>query len=151
MITRLTQEGYKKLENELNELSNVRRKEIAQQLHEAMEDVDFEDSSELDMIRSEQAFVEGRILELRSILASAEIVEKSEALDKIDVGSLVTLREGKETTTYLIVNPVEANPEEFKISFKSPIGKALFQKEVGEVVKVKTPDGEITLEIISIA
>ena len=105
----------------------------------------------VDMIRSEQAFVEGRILELRSILSAAEIVEKTDVSETIDVGSYVTLKENEQLITYLIVNPVEANPDENKISFKSPIGKALFQKKAGETVIVKTPDGEISLEIISIA
>ncbi len=90
MVTKLTREGFEQLEQELNELSNIRRKEIAKKLHETMNYNDFEDITELDMVRTEQAFVEGRILTLQSILASAQILEKPESTDVVDLGTWVT-------------------------------------------------------------
>ena len=110
MITRLTREGFEQLEQELNELSNIRRKEIAEKLRETIDNHDYEDITELDMVRTEQAFVEGRILTLQSILASAQILEKPEATDRVDVGTWVTIKEADETFEYLLVNPAEANP-----------------------------------------
>jgi transcription elongation factor GreA len=150
MVTKLTREGFEQLEQELYELSNIRRKEIAEKLRETIDSHDYEDITELDMVRTEQAFVEGRILALQSILASAQILEKPEATDVVDLGSWVTIKEGDETFEYLLVNPAEANPVENKISFQSPIGKAIMNKKVGDVVKVRTPDGETQLEVIKI-
>ncbi|MAT40872.1 MAG: transcription elongation factor GreA [Anaerolineaceae bacterium] len=150
MVTKLTREGFEQLEQELYELSNIRRKEIAEKLRETIDNHDYEDITELDMVRTEQAFVEGRILTLQSILASAQILEKPVTTDVVDLGSWVTIKEGSETFEYLLVNPAEANPAENKISFQSPIGKAIMNKKVGDVVKVRTPDGETQLEVIKI-
>jgi transcription elongation factor GreA len=151
MTTRLTPEGYTKLKNELDELLNVNRPEVAKKLKEASEGKDFEDNPELEAVRMEQSFVEGRILELSTLLATAEVIKDTHTFDTAELGATVAIREEDGTITrYRLVSPAEANPMNSKISVQSPLGKAISGKKAGETVTVHAPDGNFSVEIVSI-
>ena len=142
MATRLTPEGFTKLKSELDELMNVNRPEVAKKLKEASEGKDFEDNPELEAVRMEQSFVEGRIFELRSLLATAEVMKDTRTFDTAELGATVTIKDNENSfDRYRLVNPAEANPMEGKISVQSPFGKAISGKKSGETVVVNAPDG----------
>jgi len=149
-ISYLTREGFEKLQLELDELRNVRRKEIAVRLQEAMEDGELIENAEYEDAKNDQAFVEGRIKDLELLLATARIIDESEnEQGLIQVGSTVTIQEeGYEPETYMIVGPAEADPLLGRISNESPIGRALINHKVGETVKVEAPGGAFTVLII---
>ena len=151
----LTQEGYQKLQEELDHLRGVKRMEVAERLHEAMEGGELIENAEYEAAKNEQAFVEGRIQELEVLLATAQIIEKSNGKakkgDSIQVGSKVTIKEGNfEAETFIIVGAAEANPREGKISNESPIGKAILGHHLGDVVRVETPGGTYNVKIIKV-
>lgn len=151
MTTRLTPEGYAKLQSELDELLYVSRPEVAKKLKEASEGKDFEDNPELEAVRMEQSFVEGRIQELSILLGSAEILKDSHAFDSAELGAFVKIKfDDDEIESYRLVSPAEANPMEGKISIQSPIGKAICGKKEGTKATVHAPDGQFEVEIISI-
>jgi transcription elongation factor GreA len=147
----LTKEGYEKLQEELEYLQKVKRKEVAERLHEAMEGGELIENAEYEAAKNEQAFVEGRIQELDVLLASAKIIEengKKKKSDGVQLGSKVTIKEGNfEAETFTVVGVAEANPREGKISNESPIGKAILGHKVGDAVKVETPGGTYTVKI----
>ncbi|NMD27489.1 MAG: transcription elongation factor GreA [Chloroflexi bacterium] len=149
-ISYLTREGFEKLQLELEELRNVRRKEIAVRLQEAMEDGEFIENAEYEDAKNEQAFVEGRIKDLELLLATARIIDEGEnEQGLIQVGTTVTIQEeGYDPETYMIVGPAEADPILGRISNESPIGRALINRKVGETVKVEAPGGAFTVLII---
>ncbi len=149
----LTPEGLKNLENRLKFLIEVRRVEVADRLHRALEEGgDLTENAEYEDAKNEQAFIEGEILRLETILSSAEIIEASENRDIVSLGAHVTVTEKgtKEREVYHIVGSAEANPREGKISIESPLGKALLGSKLRDKVVVKAPDGEITFVIESI-
>ncbi|MHB8133833.1 MAG: transcription elongation factor GreA [Anaerolineaceae bacterium] len=150
MATRLTPEGYAKLKSELDELVNVNRPDVAKKLKEASEGKDFEDNPELEAVRMEQSFVEGRILELSTLLATAEVIKDTHSFDTAELGAIVTIKDDDAVSRYRLVNPAEANPMEGKISVQSPFGKAISGKKPGDIVTVHAPDGVFSIEIISI-
>lgn len=149
-ISYLTREGFEKLQAELDELRNNRRKEIAVRLQEAMEDGELIENAEYEDAKNEQAFVEGRIKDLDLLLATARIIDDCENEQGfIQVGTTVTLQEdGYEPETYMIVGPAEADPLLGRISNESPIGRALINHKVGETVKVDAPGGNYSVLII---
>lgn len=151
-MTFLTKEGYDKLQEELDYLRTVKREEVANRLHEAMEGGELIENAEYEAAKNEQAFVEGRIQELEIILASAHIIDESQSLpDVVQVGDTVTIQEeGGEPEVYTIVGAAEANSREGKISNESPIGKAILNHRVGEVVTVDAPAGSYKITIIKI-
>ncbi len=147
----LTQEGYRKLQEELEVLRTQRRQEIAERLHEAMEGGELIDNAEYEAAKNEQAFVEGRIKELEILLATARVVEEVGPADSVQVGSRVTIREdGAEEEQYTIVGAAEADPRLGKISNESPLGKALMNKKAGDTVQVDAPAGSFTVTIIKV-
>jgi len=149
----LTKEGYQKLQDELDYLRNVKRKEVADRLHEAMEGGELIENAEYEAAKNEQAFVEGRIQELDVLLASAKIIEDNgkKKSDGVQLGSKVTIKEGNfDAETFIVVGIAEANPREGKISNESPIGKAIIGHKVGDAVKVETPGGTYTVKILKI-
>lgn len=147
----LTLEGKKKLEEELDYLINVRRKEVAAAIQSAKEEGDISENSAYDEAKLNQGFVEGRIQTLEAQLRNAVIIEKNGNSDEVHLGSLVTVEEeGFGTETYKIVGSAEADPLDGKISNESPIGKALLGAKVGDVVKARTPNGEAVFKIIKI-
>ncbi len=150
----LTREGFQKLQDELDHLKTVKRQEVADRLHEAMEGGELIENAEYEAAKNEQAFVEGRIQELEMLLATARLIEeedKNHPDGLITVGSTVTIQEqGFEAETYTIVGAAEANPREGKISNESPIGKAILNRAVGETVPVETPSGTYKVKIMKV-
>ena len=149
-ISYLTREGFEKLQVELDDLRNNRRKEIAVRLQEAMEDGELIENAEYEDAKNEQAFVEGRIKDLELLLATARIIDEGENEQRfIQVGTTVTVQEGEnEPETYMIVGPAEADPILGRISNESPIGRALINHKAGDTVKVEAPGGSYTVVII---
>ncbi|MFH2103315.1 MAG: transcription elongation factor GreA [Chloroflexota bacterium] len=152
--TFLTREGYQKLQEELEYLRKVKRQEVAERLHEAMEGGELIENAEYEAAKNEQAFVEGRIQELEITLASARIIEKN-SKDKaglIQVGSTVTIQEdGSEPETYTIVGAAEASPREGRISNESPIGRAILNHKVNEDVTIEAPGGTYKVRILKVS
>jgi transcription elongation factor GreA len=140
----LTKEGYKKLTEEIEYLSNDRRRQVAERIKVAREFGDISENAEYDDAKNEQAMLEARIAKLTEQLTAARVIEKREiAKDVVSVGAHVRLRdvEAKETVEYHIVGSAEANPAEQKLSNESPVGKAIIGKKKGETVEVVTPRG----------
>ena len=149
----LTYEGLKKLEDELENLKVVRRKEVSQKIKEAREQGDLSENAEYDAAKDEQRDIEARIEELEKILKNAEVVVEEEAdLDKVSIGCSVKILdcECDEELEYKIVGSTEANSLKGKISNESPVGKALLGKQVGDTVTVETPAGEFSYKVLSI-
>lgn len=149
----LTEEGYRKLQDELEYLRTEKRDEIARRLHEAQEEGgDLIENAEYEAAKNEQAFVEGRIKELEILLATAKIIEDTRMHDSVEIGSRVQIQEeGCEPETYIIVGAAEANPLEGKISNESPLGKALLNHKAGDSVQVDAPAGTFIVKILSIS
>ena len=149
----LTYEGLKKLEDELENLKVVRRKEVSQKIKEAREQGDLSENAEYDAAKDEQRDIEARIEELEKILKNAEVVVEEEAdLDKVSIGCSVKILdcEFDEELEYKIVGSTEANSLKGKISNEAPVGKALLGKQVGDTVTVETPAGEFSYKVLSI-
>ncbi len=151
----VTAEGFESLEKELEHLTFVRRREVADRIRKASEDGGTVDNAEYEDAKNEQAFVEGRISHLQKILSNAIVATKKKAEKGADVlvafGSKVTVaaeRSGKRV--YKIVGTAEAAPLEGKISVESPVGRALMGHKVGDKVDVETPSGVVKLTIVTI-
>ena len=151
--TYLTQEGFEKLQQELEYLRKTRRQEVAERLREALEDGDsgVDADAECDAARNEQAFVEGRIQELELILANAQLIKEDKKRDEIQIGSKVTIQEDDfDPESYTIVGAVEAHPSNGRISNESPLGKALIGHRAKEDVTVQAPNGSFTVKILKV-
>lgn len=154
--TMLTAEGLKNLEEELHFLQNVKRKEIAEKIKVARSYGDLSENSEYDDAKNEQAIMEARITTIEAILKTAVIIDESDtSTEHVHLTSVVTIemiKTGKQVK-YKIVGSGsnEANPREGKISDESPIGRALMEKSVGDVVEVETPGGVQAIKIIEIS
>lgn len=149
----LTAEGYDKLQQELEYLVNTKRKEVAERIKQSIEFGDLSENSEYDDAKNEQAFVEGRIGQLKELIANASFIDdKKASTDVVGLGSKVNLRdlETNEKQTYLLVGFAEADPANQKISNESPVGKAILGKKAGETVEVQTPGGSLKYRIMSI-
>jgi len=156
--TLVTKEGLKKLKEELDHLKTVRRTELAQRLKEAISYGDLSENSEYEEAKNEQAFVEGRVLELEQKIKNAKIISEKKLDTKsgkdIDIGTTVTVRnrsENEDPETYIIVGSTEADPLEHKISNESPIGRALLGRKKGDIVEVPTPAGKFKYEVLKVA
>ena len=149
----LTYAGLKALEDELENLKVVKRKEVAGKIKEAREQGDLSENAEYDAAKDEQRDIEARIEELEAILKNAEVVVEDEVdLDKINVGCKVKVHdyEFDEDMELKIVGSTEANSLEGKISNESPVGKALLGRTIGDIVDVQVPDGVAKFEILEI-
>ena len=153
----LTEEGFKKIEDELELLKTVRRKEVAERIKVAISFGDISENSEYDEAKNEQAQLEERILKLENILRVAVIIDESSIdTNLVTVGSVVkiefkdALTDEVEEDEYTIVGSAEADPSESKISNESPIGKALLGKVVGDEIDVQVPDGISKIKILEI-
>ena len=149
----LTAEGLNKLENELDELKTVRRKEIAERIKQALAFGDISENSEYDEAKNEQAQLEEKIAKLEMILRNARLIDREEiSTDVVSIGSKVMVKdlEYDEEMEYTIVGSAEADPYEGKISNESPVGSALLGKKQEEIVEVRVPDGLIKYQILSI-
>ena len=150
--TILTPEGLRKLEEELEFLKTVKRKEVAERIKQSKEFGDLMENSEYEDAKNEQAFIEGRILTLEGMLRNAKVINDHEVRsDVVTVGSTVHLAdEAVEELTYTIVGSPEADPRRDRISNESPVGRALLGKRRGETVTVKAPGGTIRYTIKAI-
>ena len=149
----MTYEGVKKLEEELEYLKTVKRKEITEKIKVALGYGDLSENSEYDEAKNDQAFTEGRILQLENMLKNAVVVDESELPnDVVSVGSIVKVKDYDfdEEVEYSIVGSAEADPMNFKISNESPIAKAIIGKKIGDVVSVDSPNGKYDVKIIEI-
>jgi transcription elongation factor GreA len=148
--TYLTPEGAAKLKAELSELTGPRREELAQRLRAAIQMGDLSENADYHKAKEDQAFLEGRIQELEAVLRNAVIIEKTHS-DVVTVGSTVTVQEDNYSPeTYYLVGAKEADPRNGRISNESPIGKALLDHKVGDVVEAETPGGKINFKILKI-
>ena len=149
----LTTEGHQKLEQELEQLKTVRRKEVSEKIKVALSFGDLSENSEYDEAKNEQAMVEARIAEVEQMLKNASVLDEAGiTTDTIGVGSVIRIRHMKlgREDTYKIVGSTEASPLQKKISDESPVGKALLGHHVGDVVEVETPSGIIEYEVLEI-
>ena len=149
--TYLTEEGSANLKAELAELKGPRREELAQRLHAAIQMGDLSENADYHKAKEDQGFLEGRIQEIEFILRNAVIIEKNAGKDVVSVGNHVTIQEADfPPETYHVVGAREADPRNGRISNESPIGRALMDHKVGEVVEAETPGGKIKLKILKI-
>ncbi len=150
----LTAEGLVKIEDELDSLKSVKRKEVAARIKVALSFGDISENSEYDQAKNEQAQLEERIAKLENMLRNAKIIDEDEiTTDKVSIGSRVVVKdlEFDEEMEYVLVGSAEADPYEGRISNESPLGSALIGHEIGEIVEVNVPDGVIKYEILKIA
>lgn len=148
-----TLDGVRKLEDELDQLKSVRRQEIAERIKVAISFGDISENAEYDEAKNEQAFVEGRIMQLENMLRSAKVVSDEDVdVSQVGVGAVVKVfyEEEGEEEEYAIVGSAEADPIEGRISNESPLGRSLIGKHVGETAVAQIPDGAMTLKILEI-
>lgn len=148
----ITVEGLEKIETELNHLIKVEREELKVTIAEARELGDLKENAEYHAAKEKQSIVEGRISQLQGIIATSQVIDTSNIeSDKIVFGATVTLYDGEkdQEVTYKIVGQDESDSKTGKISYTSPIGKALIGKEEGDTVLVKAPKGDIEYEVVS--
>jgi transcription elongation factor GreA len=150
----LSREGLEKLREELDEMVNVRRAEVANRIHEAKEHGDITENAEYEAARERQGFIEGRIIELETKLANAQVIDPAllDDDDRVVFGSTVELLDtsNQKTVIYQIVGEDEADLKLAKISYSSPIAKALIGKSAGDVAEVRTPGGVKEFEIVDV-
>lgn len=146
----MTQDGHDRLQVELDELINVRRPEVTENIKKARSFGDLSENALYDQARAEQSFVEGRIQELEDILAKAEIVVETASSGEVSLGSQVKVHIDGDEESFMIVGEPEADPSNAKISHTSPLGQALIGKKVGDEVQVEAPVGQITYRIMKV-
>lgn len=149
MVKYLTSEGLQKLKKELDHLKNVKRKEVAERIKYAASFGDISENAAYDEAKEAQAFVEGRIQELKEIISQAKIIKKENG-GKVGLGSIVQLKSNDEKEKFQIVGEEEIDIQQGKISHQSPLGKALLGKTKGEKIKIKTPNGSTEYKILKI-
>ncbi|MDD3159244.1 transcription elongation factor GreA [Anaeromusa sp.] len=149
--TILTEEGLRKLEEELEFLKTERRSQVAERIKQAIDFGDISENSEYEDAKNEQAFIEGKIADLEKKLRNVEIIKKGDA-DVVTVGSTVLLKdlEMDDVAEYTIVGSTEADPMEFRISNESPVGAAILGQRVGGVVEVHVPAGVLKYQIMQL-
>ncbi|GAB4249871.1 MAG: transcription elongation factor GreA [Thermoleophilia bacterium] len=149
----LTPEGLKKIQDEIDYLSTIKREEVAERIREARDFGDISENSEYDDAKNEQAMIEHRISLLQEKLRRARVIKVSEiSTEKVSLGATVTLRDLDESEdfTYTLVGSAEADPTRHKLSNESPVGQAILGKKVGDVVTVPAPAGVLRYEIVKI-
>jgi len=148
----LTEDGIKRIEDELHELVHVRRAEVAALIRDAKEAGDVSENAAYDEAKDQQAFVEGRIQHLEELLKRAKLIEAPNGTERVAIGTTVVVTEGDgPAEEYQIVGSAESSPAEGRISNESPLGRALLGKRVGEIASYQTPDGEtLSFEVVEI-
>lgn len=149
----LTYEGVKKVEDELEYLKTVKRKEVTQKIKTAISFGDLSENAEYDEAKNEQAFVEGRIATLENMLKNAKVIDDEDIkTDVVSIGAIVKVKdlEFEDEMEFTIVGSAEADPGKMRISNEAPIGRGLIGKRVGDKVEIQVPDGTITYEVIEI-
>ena len=150
----VTEEGLTALKDELDKLLNVKRPALAARLHVAIKQGDLSENADYIAAKEEQGFLEGRILELQGAIRNAQLIGDNHNTDgRIGLGShVMVLEEGEaETETYHIVGSTEADPRRGKISYESPLGRALLDHREGDTVTVQAPAGKIIFHILEVA
>ena len=148
--TYISRDGLDKLRAELEEMVTVRRPEIAQRIHDAKEHGDLSENAEYEDAKNEQAFVEGRIQTLESMIKNATIIDEHTSTDHVQIGSTVKVKTEDGPQTFMIVGSAEAKPADGRISNESPVGRALLGRKKGEKVVVKVPAGDFAYTIVEI-
>ena len=150
----LTEEGLEALKAELDELINVKRPALARRLHVAIKQGDLSENADYIAAKEEQGFLEGRIQQLQAMIRNAQIIRKPRGNGRIDMGSRVRLLEEgmdeSEVEEYVIVGPTEAEPSKGKISYESPLGKALLGHREGEIIEYHAPIGVLRFRILKV-
>ena len=146
----LSREGLEAARRELEEMTNVRRAEVAARIHDAKEHGDLTENAEYEDAKNEQAFVEGRIQQLEALIKNATIIDDNHSTDHVQIGSTVAVESGDGAESFTIVGSAEARPTEGRISNESPVGRALLGKRKGEKVVVRVPAGDFTYKIVKI-
>lgn len=150
----LTPEGLRRLEEELDNLKTVKRREVAERIKQAIEFGDISENSEYEDAKNEQAFIEGRILTLEKKLRNARVLDESEvATDVVSLGSRVLLKDidSGDELEFIIVSSMEADPIASKISNESPVGKAIIGAKTGDIVEVEVPAGIVKYQVLKIS
>ncbi|MFA6252590.1 MAG: transcription elongation factor GreA [Candidatus Paceibacterota bacterium] len=145
----LTQEGLDKLKKELERLKKDERIKVAEELKTAISFGDLSENAAYDDAKENQAQLEARIIEVEKLIHNAKVIKHNKK-GWVEVGSVVTLTDGKAENTYQIVGEEEANPLENRLSFKSPLGSAMINKPEGAKIKIQTPKGVIEYKILKI-
>lgn len=149
--TYLTPAGKTQVQAELEDLIKVKRPALAKRLRDAIQQGDLSENADYHVAKEDQAFLEGKVLELQGILRWAIIIQEAGPSDTVKMGCHVTVQEdGADPETYILVGAKEASPREGKISNDSPIGRALLGRKVGDTARAKTPAGEIAFKILKI-
>ena len=148
----LTAEGRTRLEAELEHMTSVRRREVADRIHSAKDQGDITDNAEYEDAKNEQAFVEGRILELEAKLRNAVLIaSEANSSGLVQLGATVTIKDiDGEESRYTIVGSAEAKPAQGRISNESPVGRSLLGRRVGEEVQVRTPGGIVAYTVMAV-
>jgi len=153
-VTYMTEEGLRKLKEELRELESVQRPEISRQIAEARDKGDLSENAEYDAAKEAQGMLEAKIAQLKSLVASARLIDESTiGTDKVQIMNKVTLKnlKTKKLMTYTLVSENEADLKNAKIAVNTPIAQGLMGKKVGDVAEITVPSGMLTLEIIEIS
>jgi len=148
----LTEEGLKKVQEELYYLKRVKRKEIAEKIRNAVTFGEIAENAEYNAVKNEQSFIEGRVLALEKIMENYELIDKEENPDCVLLGSEVLIKDmkSKKECKYTILDYVESEPDCGKISISSPIGRALLGKKKGDLVEIRVPAGHVKYKILDI-
>ncbi len=147
----LTPAGYKELADELETLRTTERRDVAERIRDAITYGELTENSEYEDAKNAQAFLEGRIEDLKHIMQIARPMDPEEiSSDHVGLGSIVTINDEEDDWEFTLVSPVEANPNREKISDESPVGEALLGKKVGDAVTVSTPAGKTRYRIVAI-
>lgn len=148
--TYISEEGYDKLKEELQILKTDKRQDISQRIEEAKKLGDLSENAEYMQVKEEQELNERKIAELEELVRTAVLISKNRKKGVVQIGSSVTVKSGGKTVKFIITGSEEANPDEGKISNKSPLGSAFLDTKVGDIVTVKTPAGAVKYEIVEI-
>ena len=146
----LSPKEYEKLTEELDYLKSDRRREVAERIRKARSFGDLSENAEYDAAKEEQAHLETRIAQRQNLLKRARVVDPDEVdHTRVNVGSEVTIRDEStdEDFSYVLVGALDADPERNRISYRSPVGKALYERSIGESVRVRLPGGTVTYKI----
>ena len=149
--TYLSKEGLEKVRHELDEMINLRRPEVAARIQEAKQHGDLSENAEYEDAKNQQAFIEGRIQSLSSLIKNAIIIDENHSTTQVQIGSTVVVESEDGRETYTIVGSTEASPTDGKISNESPVGRALLGHKKGEKVVVSVPAGAFTYKIVGIS
>lgn len=153
-VSYMTEEGFDKLKEEINQLETVERPAISRLIAEARDKGDLSENAEYDAAKEAQGILEAKIAQMKNILAKARLIDKNMiGTDSVQILNRVTIKNKKnnQQMTYTLVAESEANLKENKIAVSTPIAQGLLGKKVGDIVEITVPNGLVTFEIIEIA